>query len=284
MARKTLYLMLDTETTMKNGLVFDAAFELFDKRGNTLEHGSYLFKDVLAVEEPYYKDKISQYWTLSYKGLVRPVMFRTFRRIFNGILERYTKQGFKVVICAYNASFDLKHLALNAKVLLKRAKFLTHESKNVLFLDLWHAWVMGCPIDYGYTAPFVHGDMAGQPDPKKPGNYLSWNIKTSAEAVYKYITDNHTFEEKHIAHSDILIEKIILMDVLRRKKKLPVVDNPVNFQAMPWKIAQERCMVPIAERRKRRMEVMETIVNSVPDLTTRGNHMTDQPTILFPGE
>jgi len=49
MAKQTLYLMLDTETTMKNGLVFDAAFELFDRSGNTYEYGSYLFSDVLAI-------------------------------------------------------------------------------------------------------------------------------------------------------------------------------------------------------------------------------------------
>jgi hypothetical protein len=265
MSQRVLFLLVDTETTKKNGLVFDAAFELFDRKGNTFETGSYIFKDVLAIEEPFYKEKIAQYWSLTYKQKVKPVMFRTFRRIFNAMIARYLKRNYKIILCAYNAAFDTTHLAQNARDLLDNSTFLTSDSRGVYFLDLWYAWVQGCPIDYGYFAPFSD----------------KGNIRTNAENVYRYISETHDFEEKHIAHSDILIEKVILMDILRRKKKLPLVDNPTKFQAMPWKLAQERCKVPIAER-KARQALMAPILKSVPDLTEKSGHMTDKPTILFP--
>jgi len=264
MAKQTLYLMLDTETTMKNGLVFDAAFELFDRSGNTYEYGSYLFSDVLAIEEPFYKDKIAQYWALAFKGKVRPIRFRTFRKIFNDLLMRYLP-SYKIVICAYNAKFDIDHIGKNCKHLLDGAQFLNEKTKNVMFLDLWHAWVQGCPVDYGYFAPFSD----------------KGNLRTNAENVYRYISEHHNFEEKHIAHSDIVIEKVILMDILRRKKKLPLVSNPKDFVAMPWKLAQERCKVPIADRKKKQA-LMAPVLESIPDLTTRKGHMTDEPTIVFP--
>lgn len=265
MPRKVLYLLIDTETTKKNGLVFDAAFELFDKKGNTFETGSFIFKDILAVEEPFYREKIAQYWGLVYKQKAKPVYFRTFRRVFNNMLERYLNKGYKIVICAYNAAFDISHLALNCKHMLDGATFLNENTKGVYFMDLWHAWVMGCPVDYGYFAPMSD----------------KGNIRTSAEVVYRYISECHDFEEKHIAHSDILIEKVILMDIIRRKKKMPVVNTPAKFQAMPWKIAQERCHIPIAER-KARQALMKPILETVPDLSTKTGHMADQPTIVFP--
>jgi hypothetical protein len=279
MARKTLYFLVDTETTEKNGMVFDMAFDLFDRTGRTYEYGSYLFKDVLMIEEPFFKEKIGQYWNLAFKQRVKPVSVRTARYVFNHIVGKYLRQGFKVVICAYNAAFDLSHLSLTCENLLN-VKWMTPESKGVQFLDLWHGWVAGCPVEYGYTADFVHGAKAGtiNPKTKKP---FSWNIKTSAESVYKYIADNQHFEEKHIAHSDIIIEKVILLDILRRKKKLHIVDHPSKFVSMPWKIAQERCREPIEFRKAKQMSMAELIQPIAPVTEKKGGL---QQTIFFPGD
>lgn len=252
MARKTLFCLIDTETTMKNGMVFDFAYHLVDKNGQTYEKGSYLFTDVLAIEEPFYKEKIAQYWKLVYKKHIQPGSLRAVRHMYNAMLQRY--QGFKIVIAAYNAAFDTSHLALTSHNLLKKP-WLWESNKNVLFFDLWHGWIVNCPVEYGYTAPFTV--------PAK-GRPMTYNIQTSAEAVYKYISGNDKFKEKHIAYADLIIELVILLDIIKRKKKMHIVDHPKHFVSMPWKLAQQRCRGPIEFRKAKQLSMAE-IIEQVPE-------------------
>ncbi len=277
MARKTLYCIVDSETTKQNGLVFDMAYNFVDKKANSYASGSFLFKDVLALEEAWYKEKIAQYWTLAFKHKVKPVTFKVGRFAFNRDLARLRAMGYKIIFCAYNAPFDIDHLGMTSLELCGQ-QFLEKINTPLALFDLWHGWVAGCPIDYGLTAPFVHGDKAGaiNPDTGKP---FSWNIKPSAEAVYKYISGDENFEEKHIAHSDIMIELIILLDILKRKRKMHVVQSAKDFVHMPWKLAQERCKVHIETRKNRQMSFRE-IVNTIPDQTVTAKER--RPTILFP--
>ncbi len=268
MGKRILYCIVDCETTKKNGLVFDMAYRVIDKKRTLYAVGSFLFKDVLAIEEAWYKEKVSQYWLLVNKGKIKPVTFKVGRRIFNRQIAALQAKGYKIIFCAYNAAFDISHLGMTSEELTKQ-KFL--DVKMPLF-DLWHGWVAGCPVEYGYFAPFTV---------PAPGKKPAWNIKTSAEVVYKWLSDDAKFEEKHIAHSDVLIEEIILMDILKRKKKMHIVKSPKDFVAMPWKIAQERCKGPIEYRKAKQMS-FEATVNKVPDISTRQGHMTDKPTIVFP--
>src|SRR5690349_9795155 len=97
--RKTLYLLMDTETTKKNGLVFDFSFELFDRFGLTYEYGSYLFTDILAIEEPFFKEKIANYWQYVYRKKIVPMPLHTVRFIFNRMLKKYANSNYKIVIC-----------------------------------------------------------------------------------------------------------------------------------------------------------------------------------------
>lgn len=251
MAKKTIYCLIDTETTKANGLVFDFAYQFRTKHGNVKAAGSFLFKDVLALEEPFYKNKIAEYWNLVYKKRVKPVSVRTARRIFNKSLSGFLESGNKVVITAYNAAFDISHLALTCEGMTGK-RFLESHNKSVHFMDLWHAWVMGCPVAYGYTAPISD----------------KGNIRTSAEAVYRFLANNHSFEERHIAHSDLIIEGIILQDVIARKKKMPIVSHPKDFVGSPWRIAQQRCKVPI-EIRKAKQQSLPGIGEDIPDLSTK---------------
>lgn len=250
---------MDTETTKNNGLVFDFAYELMDRHGQTYDYGSFLIKDVLAIEEPFFKEKISQYWTMVYKHHIKPLHMKTIRRVFNNMLARHIGNGSKIVICAYNAAFDITHLGQTCRQLTNQT-FLKRENIHVQFLDLWHAWCMGCPVDYGYSAPMT---PAG-------------NIRTKAEDVYRYEAGIQDFEEKHIAYSDIIIEKVILASILRRKKKLPIVDDPKKFVSMPWRIAAQRCRLPL-EARKARQQSAAELVETLPDITIKGAHFTGNP-------
>jgi hypothetical protein len=255
---------MDTETTMKNGLVFDFAFELFDKRGLTYESGSFLFKDVMSIEEPFYKEKIANYWVLASKKYVKPMTVRAVRRIVNNTLRKYTALGFQIIICAYNAQFDVTHMGMTSEELTGK-KFLDPDIKGIKFFDLWHGWCVGCPIEFGYSAPMT---PAG-------------NLRTTAETVFRYLTDNPNFVERHVAFFDLQIEKIILMDILKRKKKMHIVNSPKEFVSMPWKLVTQRCRKPI-EFRKAKQESMAEIIEQVPDLSTKEGHLKENPTIFFP--
>ncbi len=279
MARKNLYCIVDSETTKKNGLVFDMAYMFVDKAGKIYTKNSFLFKDVLAVEEAWYKEKVSQYWTLTYKRMIKPVTFKVGRKVFNSDVAYFRKEGYKVIFCAYNAPFDIRALGTTSEALTKE-KFLTRENIPLHLFDLWHGWISNCPIDYGYVAPWTH-EKPGTINPKT-GRPFPWNIATNAESVYKYIADLNHFEEKHIAHSDILIEYIILMDILNRKKKMHVVTHPNQMVSMPWKLAQERCREAIEIRKNRQMSF--DLINKIPASTPVDRPMTEKPTIVFPAE
>lgn len=270
--KKKLYALVDTETTMRNGLVFDFAYDIFDRQGLTYDKGSFLFKDVLAVEEPFFKEKIANYWTMVSKGLIKPVSFRVARRHFNAILNRYISQNYEIVLCAYNAAFDVGVLGKTTAALLgvnpdtdKHYKFLTCRVK---LFDVMHGWAATCPKDYGKFAPF---------NTPKPGRKPTGNISTTAENVYRYESANTNFVERHVAFEDTKIEKDIMLRILARKKKMHVVDNPVDFVGSPWKIVQTRCAKYIAERddhpnKSQLTQLMPGVTDFVPAYTVTKAH------------
>lgn len=220
MAKPTLFLIFDSETTKKNGLVFDMSWELIDRKGKIYDKASFLCKDVLRIDDPFYKDKISDYWLQVFKGLIKPHSFRVARKIFNDTVHKYQKAGYRVIFCAYNAAFDVGAVG-NTSLRMVNKRFCDHPLE---LMDLWHNFCL--------YVPKVYADVT---EKSEAGNY-----RTSAEAAFRFITCQPSFEEKHIAHSDVVIERQILNHILKRKRKLFIVDNPKKFVANPWKIAKER--------------------------------------------
>jgi hypothetical protein len=258
--KKRLYCLVDTETTKHNGLVFDFAYNFRDRQGYSYAKNSFLFKDVLAIEDPFYKEKIAEYWTLVWKHKIKPVTVKVARRHFNFMVEQFQKKNYEIVICAYNAAFDIRVLGETSRDKVG-VPWLTKDVANngVKMFDLWHGWVMGCPKDYGETAAMSD----------------KGNIRTSAEEVFRYESKNPSFVERHVAFSDIIIEDIILSKILARKKKLHIVDNPKLFAAHPWKIAQERCRAAI-EYRKQKQLSMQTVIETIGLETISKDHRIKQ--------
>jgi hypothetical protein len=263
--KKKLFVLLDTETTARNGLVFDFAYDVFDKSGYSFASKSLLFKDVMAIEEPFYKEKIANYWKLVEKGLIKPVSFRAARRHFNFMLQYFDGLGFDLIVAAYNASFDVGVLGNTTRALIgPDAKFLTLKVK---LFDVMHGWAATCPKTYGKFAPF------NQP---KPGKKPTGNISTTAENVYRYESGNTNFSERHVAFEDVKIEKEILLKILKRKQKMHIVDNPKNFVGSPWKIVQERCAKYIKEREDHPSKLVQGVLgdigSQIPDYTITKAH------------
>lgn len=230
--KPTLFAIVDTETTKKNGLVFDMSWKIVDRKGTIYSLGSVLFKDVLRIDDPFYKDKISDYWLLVSKQKIKPHSFRVGREVFLSEVKKFKDAGHRVVFCAYNARFDAGALSTTSQRMLG-VPFMTFVME---VMCLWHAFVLNCPMDY-----FKECEISDKGNPR-----------TNAENVYRYLIDNKAFEEKHIAHSDVIIEVLILEKILQRKKKLPIYNKLSDLPSHVWKIAKERGQL-ILEQRKLEM-------------------------------
>ena len=74
----------------------------------------------------------------------------------------------------------------------------------------------------------------------------SGNIRSRAEDVYKYEMNLPDFEEAHTGFEDTKIESAILLKVLARKKKLPIINHPSQFCGDPWRKVQLRVKKDVA--------------------------------------
>jgi hypothetical protein len=61
------------------------------------------------------------------------------------------------------------------------------------------------------------------------------NISTSAETVYRFLTNNPTFTEEHKGIDDVLIETAIFAECIKKKKKMNR-----NINRACWRIAQRK--------------------------------------------
>ena len=114
--QKNAYVVMDTETSFRNGLVFDFGWTTMDKRGNVLGSADLNFLDVICKEKPYYINKIAGYARRQRKAVHKVTTFAVGQRLFNLHIQHLKTAGYRVILCAYNAvliaAFWLAHLAL----------------------------------------------------------------------------------------------------------------------------------------------------------------------------
>ena len=69
--KKNAWIVMDTETSAHDGLVFDFGWTTIDKHGNILGKGDLNFLDVIVKEKPYYVHKIGGYATRQRRAFTR---------------------------------------------------------------------------------------------------------------------------------------------------------------------------------------------------------------------
>jgi len=212
--QKNAYVVLDTETSGWSKLVFDFGWTTIDKRGNVLGKADLNFLDVVATEKPYFWNKVAGYARRQRKGIHKMTSFAVGQRLFNMHIAHLKAQGYRVIVCAYNAAFDVRALGGTAKRMKTGDKFMRH---SVELLDIWGNWAISAPKTY--TAPRTAS-----------GRFLS----TSAENVYRFETQQPDFVEAHTAFEDTRIEAQILQRILKRKKRVKVVKHPRDFDTHIW--------------------------------------------------
>lgn len=212
--QKNAYVVLDTETSGWSKLVFDFGWTTIDKRGNVLGKADLVFFDVAVTEKPYFINKVKAYAERCADGVHHVTSFEKGRQQFNDHIEDLKAQGYRVIVCAYNAAFDVRALGITTKRMKLGNKFMTH---SVELLDIWGNWAISAPKTY--TAPRTAS-----------GRFLS----TSAENVYRFETQQPDFIEAHTAYEDTKIEAQILQRILKRKKRVKVVKHPRDFDTHIW--------------------------------------------------
>jgi len=223
-AKPTLFIVTDVETCIpkgagNKGLVFDVAWKIVDRKGREYGHGSYLAKDVISAYTPWFKEKVGRYFEMAYNRYIEPKTFRGIAKEYNRQVKKLQDQGYKIIFCAYNAGFDCGALGFTSQIMNKRAFLL----KPLPILCIWEYWARSCPTQY-------RAELTAS------GKF----VKTSAEAVFRYEFTQPRFIEAHIGWQDVDIEADILLKVLARKKKMPLVRNPKDLPGHVYRIANKR--------------------------------------------
>ena len=207
MGKKKYFMILDTETC--GNLVFDYGYTVIDRKGNLVAEGSFVCEEFMNHPETldmfhdrYTKTKIAQYYYALYMGTneFTVIPFAEIRRTINTV-----QQAFNASVCAYNAQFDKEHLITTAQYFGYKKFFKT----DVHYMDIWGMALSTICNSRNYFKFCVENEFftaKGYP-------------KTGAECVYRFITKDVNFEEKHTARADCEIETAIFMKILRRKCK-----------------------------------------------------------------
>lgn len=216
--RKNYYIVLDTEACntdvddMRSSLVYDLGFAIIDKEGNVYKTRNLVIKDIYKDEEElmksaYYADKLPQYEEELQDGTRKMVTLATARNLLKADCEEYDIKA----IIAHNAGFDCR--ALNTTV-----RYLTGSKVRYFYpygVALWDTLKMAsdtiCKQKTYIKFCKENGYMTAHKTPRP---------RATAEILYRYITGNDAFTEKHTGLEDVMIEKEIFAKCIRQHKKM----------------------------------------------------------------
>ena len=224
--RKKYFMVLDVETTnndmtskFNDGLVYDIGFGIYDKQGNTYCERSYcvkeIFNDKNLMNSAYYKEKLPKYYEELKQGKREIKTALQTRKIIKQAIEYFNIKE----VYAYNANFD--NTTLNNTI-----RYITSSFVRWFLpygINVCCIWNIACQV-LGTQKTFQFENIRNE----------NGNLKTSAERMFAYISQNEEFEEEHIGISDVRIEKEILIRCLKSHKK---IDKNINRAC--WRIPQK---------------------------------------------
>jgi DNA polymerase III epsilon subunit-like protein len=237
--RHRFVLVLDTETAntiveengnldMSNVLMYDCGWAIVDTHSGVYVERSYVNRDIFCYERElmqsaYYAKKIPQYCAEIQAG--KRIMASTYeiRQQMLADMEKYHTN----IVVAHNARFDLN--ALN--VILR---YTTKSKYRYWFpygTEIWDTMKMA--RDVMHKMPTYRQFC-------EEHNLLTKNgrLSTTAESLYKFITNNPKFVESHTGLEDVQIEREIMFYCYRQHKPmrktlfdpLPPTDPPTAIQ------------------------------------------------------
>jgi hypothetical protein len=224
MASKKFYMVLDTETVADARVPFDVAYTLIDRKGNTVETGQFFTADIvnnpvglyLLCKDSFSRRKADFYLEAAKQQPQNVVPFEVIADAINDTIKNYD-----AIVCAYNAKFDVTVCNNFAKALGMPYFF----APDVQVWDIWNiALNIFCKsrnyINFARENGFVTEKN---------------NVSSSAETVYRYLTNNPEFVESHTALDDTSIEAEILTQAFKRHKPLITNFAGAMFHHPIWK-------------------------------------------------
>lgn len=223
-------LVLDTETAntltdengnldMSNALMYDCGWSVVDTHGGVYLERSYVNQDIFCEERElmqsaYYAKKIPRYCAELQAG--KRIMSNTYeirQQMLSDMAEYHITE-----VVAHNARFDLN--ALNVIM-----RYTTQSRFRYWFpygTEIWDTMKMA--RDVIHKMP-TYKDFCEEHNLKTKNGRLS----TTAENLYKFITNDPTFEESHTGLEDVQIEREIMFYCFRQHKPMRklLYDNPL---------------------------------------------------------
>lgn len=231
---RKIFAILDIETVTDARLAFDIAWILCDSKGNILEKHNYLVSEIvnspfvmpLLRRDRFMKNKCQMYVDSIVSNGIPVLSLQTISSIFNDSVNHYGTRNHraKLVMCAYNAYFDYTVLNDNMQCYYGE-NFINNDVEVVDIMTMALSTLCN-------TKKYVQWCI--------DNNFLTEkeNVKTNAQTVYAYLTNNVDFVEKHHALDDCDIEKDIFFKARRYKKKLHTHFASPIFRCLEWQNVQ----------------------------------------------
>ena len=219
---KDKYLVFDTEVCncptidgqldVANGQFYDLGLQIVDNEGNIYDAYSIVNTDVFygmpqAMKEAYFADKIPQYRKEINEG--KRDLMNTWE-IYK--LIRWLCEEWEIKACvAHNARFDIKvtNATLRYQTKSKRRWFFPYG------MPIWDTMKMAndtiCKQKRYKEFCEENGYMT---------NHATPQVRKTAEILWRYLTDDVTFEEEHTGLADVEIEAQIFAECCRQHKKM----------------------------------------------------------------
>lgn len=219
---KDLYMVFDTETcnTPKVdgqldttcGQVYDFGLQIVDNEGFVYDEMSFVNEDVFfglpeAMREAYFADKIPQYLTDMRMGKRKIINTWQMYKIVRELVEKYDIKAF----IAHNARFDVR-------VLNSTLRYQTKSKRRFFFpfgIPIWDTMSMAndtiCKQSNYRKFCLDNGYMTNHKIPQ---------VRKTAEILWRFITQDNSFEESHTGLEDVQIEAQIFAECVRRHKKM----------------------------------------------------------------
>ena len=227
MAKKKFYLIVDTETAgnLQSPLPYDIGYKIVDRKGNVYAEKAFVVNEVfygleVLMQSCYFADKIPSYHEQIRRGeKMAKSGFDIAREMYADIKEYGV-----TVVGAYNMAFDLRALNNLCKFLTQGTKENWFPKEIEEFICIWHMATQTICSKVSYIKTAIEQGWVSE----------KGNIQTSAEVVYRYITQQFNFVEEHKGLEDVEIEVDILVKVFSMKVK---VTQSINTSC--WQIPQQ---------------------------------------------
>lgn len=219
---KALYMVYDTEVCncpsidgqldVANGQVYDLGIQIVDKEGYVYDEYSIVNGDVFwgmpqAMKEAYFADKRPQYVADILDGKRKVLNTWQMYQLVRNLCKEYNIKA----CVAHNARFDIKVLnaTLRYQTKSKRRWFFPYE------MPLWDTMKMAndtiCKQKRYIEFCKRNGYMT---------NHATPQVRKTAEIIWRYLTDDVTFEEEHTGLADVTIEAQIFAECIRQHQKM----------------------------------------------------------------